>query len=64
MIQVWIEQRYNILEIYFKIKKTKLGRREEPTALGTSKLIAKICETSFIVHAPVRQNQFVSILRN
>lgn len=60
-----LEQRWDLLEIYFQNKdnwseiarkcRTKFGRREGPTVPGIRKFIAKVRGTGFIVDAPRRE---------
>ena len=60
-----IEQRWDLLEIYFQNKKnrsqiarklrTRIGSQEGSTVLGICKFIANVGETGFVVGAPRRE---------
>lgn len=64
MIRFTLEERWEILEIYFQNKdnfaeivrkcRTKFGRNNAPTEAGIRKFIKKVRETGFIVDAPTR----------
>ena len=59
MNRFMLEQRWDLLEIYFQNKekrseirrncRTKFDSQEGPIALGIRKFIAEVCETDFVV---------------